>query len=686
MTRASGDGAVDSPGEVSGARLSVVIGGGIPLTRLIGRQTEQREVSAALREHRLVTLTGIGGVGKTRLARSVVDGWRGETAWADLTLIDDPILVVPTVGRSLGLVEAPRGDPAARVIDAVGDRALLLVVDNCEHLVDAVAGLVERLLSSCPRLRVLTTSRESLRSAGERVWPVPALSVDAAGDELPDAVRLFVERARSVGAAIEPADATIEEVVTLCRCLDGIPLAIELAAARARLLGVSQTVAALDDALGVLTRGTRTGAARHQTLERSLAWSYDLLDHRERALLRRLSVFAGEVSVSAARAVCSGAPVEPDETLDVMAALVDKSLLQPIFRGGQARYRLLEVVRQFARHQLEVAGEADVSRRRHAAWVADEVGRRTPDQFGDRIVEVFDDLELVLDDVRAATTRALAEHDRDLALRVLSDPLLFWICRHPAEGRRAIEEALAAEGTTEPRTLAQAHVTASWLCFYVWDAFAAQAHAERAAALATDIDDPVLQAQADTLYAWALVFLSPASAAPALDTAVKECREADDRHHLAHAVAGLAFSALHHGRPDDALEHLAASLAIAREVGDQVGIRRALAFSGAELTLRGEFADAEARFAETEQITRRLGDRYFLTQALDYLGLIALHHGDLDAARTRIAESLETCQQSSVIAIARSHTMAGLLHLAAGELDVAAAEADHALTIVEEVA
>jgi predicted ATPase/DNA-binding CsgD family transcriptional regulator len=656
----------------------------VPLTSLVGRSEERREVLGALGQHRLVTLAGTGGVGKTRLAQEVGRAHHGDVAWVDLASLGDQMLVGATVVRALGLTEAPAGDAAAVVTDAVGDSELLLVVDNCEHLLDAVAGLLEASLVSCPSLRILATSREPLRVAGEFVFLVPPLPVAAVGDELPDAVRLFADRARLAGARLEFTDGTAAEVASLCRRLDGIPLAIELAAARVRGLGVSQILASLDDVLGVLTGGARVGLARHRTLEQSVAWSYDLLDGCEQALFRRLAVFAGEFSLPGVVAVAVGDPIVPGQVLDLLAALVDKSLLQPTFRAGRARYRLLEVVRQFARRQLDAAGETVDVHARHAAWVAGEVERRSPLLFGDRILEVLEDLEEDLDDIRAAAAWARAGGKHALALRLLCAPLLLWICRYPAEGRQRVEAALETEEQVDAGILARAQLAASWLSLYVFESQSSKAHAWRALTLAADLGGVVVQAQARTLLGWNALFLAPATAGPILAAAAGESRAAGDHHHLAHALAGLGFLSAHQGKADDALGYLGESLVVARQAGDQVGIRRALAFSGVLLAARGSFAEAEARFGECERITRGLGDRYFLSQALDYLGFVALHRGQLEAARTRIEESLAIAHRSNPVALGRSHSMAALLQLALGEHDLAVIHADQALAIVRD--
>ncbi len=304
--------------------------------------------------------------------------------------------------------------------------------------------------------------------------------------------------------------------------------------------------------------------------------------------------------------------------------------------------------------------------------------------FGDRIIEVLEELESDLDDIRAAAAWATARGDHDLALRLLAAPLVLWICRHPAEGSQRISAILAMDAQAEPRVLARAHIAASRLAYYTFENRASKAHAEVALAIGDAIAEPVVQAQARTWLGWDALLLAPATAEPILVAAATESRAVDDQFHFGHAIAGLGVFAAHHGRTDQAVARLEESLLIGRRAGDQVGIRRSLAFSGVLFAVRGEFREAETRFSECEQITRALGDRHFLSLALDYTGFIALHRGDVGTARARIEESLDVAQKSTPIALCRSHTMMAMLSLAIGEFDLAVVHADQALLVVAE--
>ena len=333
----------------------------VHLTRFIGRGHELNELARLIGTTRLLTLTGAGGSGKTRLAREVAAAEAGRysrIAWVDLAPIADSSIVAREVATALHIPDRG-GRPAEALIATIGDNPMLLVLDNCEHLVDAAAELAEQLLRACPRLSILATSREALGIPSETAWLVPPLGSA-------EAVQLFVERAQASIASFELTDANRSAVRDICRRLDGIPLAIELAAARARVLSPEQIAARLDDAFRLLTSGSRTALPRQRTLRGTMDWSFGLLDAREQALLCRLAVFAGSFSLEAAEAVCVGDPLEAEDILDGVAALVDKSLLVMDAGDGTARYHLLETVRQYGIELLAQHGGVERYRERHA--------------------------------------------------------------------------------------------------------------------------------------------------------------------------------------------------------------------------------------------------------------------------------------------------------------------------------
>ncbi len=348
----------------------------IQLTRFIGREREIAEVTPLLAAERLVTLMGTGGAGKTRLALQIAQGLV-ETfphgVWLiELAPLADPDLIPHTIASTLGVrLESSRGVTDS-LIAFLRPRTTLLLLDNCEHLIGACATLVDHILRACPRVRVLTTSREALGIAGERAWRVPSLVLPAAKPDVPldaasksEAVRFFVDRAQAVASHFTLSPANTSTVVRICQRLDGIPLALELAAARMKLLSLEQISARLDDRFQLLTGGSRTAVPRQQTLRATIDWSYDLLSDEERRLLRRLAVFTGGCSLEAAEQVCGSNESSGDDTIELLSHLIDKSLVAVDDEDGERRYRLLETVRQYARDRLFESGEAAALRDQH---------------------------------------------------------------------------------------------------------------------------------------------------------------------------------------------------------------------------------------------------------------------------------------------------------------------------------
>jgi predicted ATPase/DNA-binding NarL/FixJ family response regulator len=435
------------------------IGAFLPPSSFVGRGQESADMKRLLSETRLLTLTGPGGVGKTRLAlevsREVDDGEMfGDGVWfTGLAPLSDAALVPQAAAAALGVREQPGCPMLETIQEAVRDRRLLLVLDNCEHLVEACAQVADTLLRGCPGLTILATSRESLRIAGETAWPVPPLSIPARS-EAPtlnallacDAIQLFVQRARSAAPAFALNERNASAVADICARLDGIPLAIELAAARVRLLAPDQIAARLTDRFRLLTGGVRTALPRHQTIRALVDWSYELLPEQERTLFSRLGVFAGDWSLEAAEAVGGGDGIEPNAVIDLLGSLVDKSMVvtqTPRPGDRQVRYRLLETLREYALERLTIDSRTDAAMGRHALYFL-ELAERADKQYwaGDE-ARALSTIESDHDNVRAALRHFLAGGDGESAARFAGGLSMFWFIRgHCSEGRAWLREVL----------------------------------------------------------------------------------------------------------------------------------------------------------------------------------------------------------------------------------------------------
>jgi predicted ATPase/class 3 adenylate cyclase len=398
-------------------------------TTFVGRDRQLADIATALEAARVVTLTGVGGVGKTRLALQVaaatLPDYRDGAWLVELAPIVEAATIVEVVATAVGANQRQGQTLAASLIDFLRTKRLLLLLDNCEHLLDGVARFVDEVVRTCAHLRILATSREGLAVAGERIIAVPslqlptALDADAESVENTEAVRLFVARAVEARAGFALTDKNRAAVAQICRRLDGIPLAIELAAARVRSLAPADLAARLDERFRLLAGGPRTAVERHQTLRRAIDWSYDLLAATEQHALNRLAVFSGTFDVEAAEAVLPGDEIEAIHVVDLLGRLVDKSLVVMEEQDGNTRYRLLETIRSYAQDRLEAAGELEAFHRRHAEYYADFATRAGDGLRGPGELEWTPRVDAELDNLRAALVWAAANDDADIALRIV---------------------------------------------------------------------------------------------------------------------------------------------------------------------------------------------------------------------------------------------------------------------------
>jgi predicted ATPase len=628
-----------------------------PLTPLVGRERELDEVTSLLTTARLVTLTGPGGVGKTRLALELADqlaAGGARTVWfVELAALTDDALVDQAVAAAVRVREEA-GRPHAETLGRhlSGQRGVL-VLDNCEHVVGACARLAESLLRQCAALRILATSQEAFAVAGEARYvlrplqvPVPSTRSTAASVAGSAAVRLFVERARSAVSGFALTDANADAVGRICRQLDGIPLALELAAARVRVLSAEEIASRLDDRFGLLAGGTRTALPRQQTLLALLDWSYDLLSADEQALLVRLSVFAGGFTLEAAESLRSGD--HGGEVLDTLTGLVDKSLVM-VDAATPIRYRLLETVRQYAAGHLAAATAAAL-RDALAAYFAQLVQRAAPMLEGPDEAPWLAVLEREHDNIRGAIARVIETGDAERALQLAGPLARFWRVRgHLAEGRRQLTALLDVAGGLPRRGAAAARALhgAGWLARDEGDYNAARTLFSQSLAAARAADDALG-------VAWALVgmgFLDRyegryAEARDVLLEAQQTAERAGLRVPLAAALGNLGLVARDLGDFGEARRLLERSLEVARSLGDRLGIAWALTNLGLIASFDHEPVAAHTLLEEALALWRALGDRQNIASALSNIGHIAIGEGDHVRAHRCLLESLELLREA----------------------------------------
>jgi len=574
-------------------------------------------VRKKLTEARLISLVGPGGVGKTRLAiRAATDLARGFPAGAwlvELADVRDPALVGNVVLAALDLRDQAASDPVALLLSYLRDKRLLLVVDNCEHLLEAAAGLLTDVVRAAPGVRVIATGREPLSVPGEHLVAVPPLDLPSAEPAVPlahlrqnEAVRLFVERAAAASGRFELTAANQAAVVELCRRLDGLPLAIELAAVRTRVLSVPQILGRLTDRFGLLTGGGRAALPRHQTLRTTIDWSHDLLTADEQILLRRLCVFAGRFTVDDVEAVCGGDDVPAVRVLDVLSSLVDKSL---VFKDDVAEddvervacYRLHETMREYAGIRLREAGEEDAVELRCAEYYRDWCQRTLP-QARYRLVEWLDWMDLEIDNIRSVLRWCVSRRDDRLGLDLATHVGWYWVTRATSEGVRWLDEMLGSRQHSSP--LAQ--FMRGFLAILQTDVATARPALERAAAEAREAGLPSLRSQSLSL-------------------------------------ASIAANAL--GDRESANDLLEEARALAADLDDYpatIAVLQAQSLGG---LLDGDLAAVRSASVAGVRHSREVGDLYALEMMLLNVGLLLLVGRDLDGSKPLCTEALEIARR-----------------------------------------
>ncbi len=619
----------------------------LQLSSFVGREEELAEVERLLGDTRLLTLTGPGGSGKTRLAvvaASELVGRFEDGIWmVELAPLSDPSLVSQAGASVLGAREQPGRSVLETLSEHLRAKELLLVLDNCEHLIGACAGAVETLLRSCPRLRVLATSREALAISGEVAWPVPSLTLpdlrrlpDIEGLPRYESARLFVERAAAVRLGFALTEQNAAAVARVCYRLEGIPLAIELAAARTKALSVEEISERLEESFGLLTSGGRTVLPRQRTLRATIDWSHELLGREEQALFRRLSVFAGGFTLAAAESVCAGEDLEREEVLELLSHLVDKSLVLVAERDGEARYRLLETVRQYGGEKLDGAGEETEVGRRHAdfyAWLAEEA---EPQLKGEQQVAWLERLETEHDNLRAALRWLLGRGESEIVARLGWALWLFWGIRSNfAEGRRLMEQALSAEGG--------AAIPAS--------------------------------ARAKALYVEAMMANYQGDHGSAESLAVESLglfRELNDKLGSAYALSNAGFAANGQGQHKRAITLIEESVDLFLAEGEEWGAAIELGFLAVSWRDQGDHERAKNLAERGLALSRQVGERQAISAALYTLATLAQAERDHERARDLFEEGLELSAELGNEADV-AHCLEGLAAVAAAEGRIARA-------------
>lgn len=617
------------------------------LTTFIGRENEIAEVKQELESHRLVTLTGSGGTGKTRLslqvAADLLDHFDHGVWFVELAPLTDPDLIPQTILSAIGISEQANKTALEILKEYLHEKKVLIVLDNCEHLIEASAKVTNTLLNAAPNLKVLTSSREALGVKGELSYPVPSLSLPDP-KHLPvikqlsqyEAVRLFIDRTLLVAPHFDVDKDNAPFITQICYRLDGIPLAIELAAARIKMMSVEQISARLDDRFRLLTGGARTALPRHQTLRALIDWSYDILSDNERLLLRRLSVFAGGWTLEAAEEVCSGNGIEVYEILDLLTQLVNKSLVVVIehSRSGETRYRMLETIRQYAREKLLEAGGSEIIRQQHLSYYVKLVEQAEPELYRSNQVFWLNKLDDELDNLRIALEWAL-ERNVEAGLRIATIPWQFWQARGYLQELGDWLGQLLDLYETEDSLHVRALIA---YCKCINDSARSRIIAEQSLQMARTLSDKQSEALS-LMYLGTVISVQGdlREGIPIVEQSLALFRELGDTLNQAYATGWLSLN-------NNDLEHTKAlvieSLRLFRQSGHLWGIASSLRQLATLTIWGGDFSSPTQWLEEARTIFRQLGDQLREAQILELYGGLAFWMSDFQKACAHYEEAI----------------------------------------------
>jgi predicted ATPase/class 3 adenylate cyclase/DNA-binding CsgD family transcriptional regulator len=608
------------------------------LTSFVGRNTEMAEIPRLLGQRRLVTLTGCGGVGKTRLAGQLAASMSpefGDGAWfVDLAPVTDAEAVPVAVARVLGLPDQRTRSTADTVLEHLSTKHAMVVLDNCEHLLDVCAELTTAILDGCPEITVLATSREPIGVAGEAIWRVSSLSLNDS------AVQLFVDRAQQVCPDFNLADGEAVTLAEICRRLDGIPLAIELAAARVRVLSLTDIASSLNDRFRLLTGGVRTAVRRQQTLRASVDWSYALLSEPERVLLHRLAVFMGGFDLPAAQAVTGGEEVASHQVLDMLTLLVDKSLVVAETASGRTRYRLLETVRQYAQEKLGESGEAEMLHARHAEHYT-TVAARLDNPGQSRLDTLVAETDLEFDNLQAAFTWCRDSANPEHALKLASALTPRWLMRGRLTQASTWFDAILGDENRQRTDITRAtyaRALADHAFLRGWYGIPAVEQAEQAVAIARELDDLPLLVRA--LNGRSGCF-DPAAAAPHIEEALKLVRALGDNWRLSQTLIWSGYIALGSGDPIRVRADADEGLRLAEAAGDGFTARLCRTWRALSHLFQGDLTAAAAESRTVMADARAAHDGIAQVLGSITMGLTLAYQGDGVGARTATEEGLK---------------------------------------------